>query len=267
MSISASSKFRDLLFLTRKYVGTILQFPCPEIVEMIKEAGYDYIIIDNEHSCATQEQTMQMLRAAEAVGIPAMLRIPSIEENIVKRALDMGFTAIRVPTVSSVEDALRLIQYAKFPPEGTRGACPFVRANRFGGMDRVTFYERSNQDLVIAVNIEGEEGIQNMEGIISLDGIDIINVGRVDLSVALGVPGQINHSRVEEEVRRVSELCVKYGKCSGTYIERPEQAADYMDCPGITHFLTKPPENILIDGYRAFFQQIMEHCEPKYHNQ
>jgi len=260
--MSAPRKFRDLLFLPRKFVGTILQFPCPEIVEMIKEAGYDYIIIDNEHSYATQEQTLQMLRAAECVGIPAMLRIPHIEENIVKTALDMGFSAIRAPTVSSVEDALCLIQYAKFPPDGKRGACPFVRANRFGGMDKAAFYEKANRDLVLAVNIEGEEGVRNMEEIIRLDGIDIINVGRVDLSVALGVPGQTNHPLVEQEVRRVSALCVKYGKYSGTYIERPEQAADYRDCPGITHFLTKTPESVLIDGYRTFFQQVTEHCKP-----
>jgi len=250
--------FRDLLTLDRKFVGTILQFPCPEIVEMLGQAGYDYIIIDNEHSYATREQTLQMLRAAENAGIAAMVRIPDVEEDAVKKVLDMGFTAIRVPGVSTPDEAKRIVGYAKFAPEGERGACPYVRANGFGGEDPVAFYKTANERLVIAVNIEGEQGVRNMEEIIRTDGIDIINVGRMDLSVAMGVPGQTRHPLVEDAVRQVSQMCAKYGKCSGAFIEHPEQAADYRSLPGITHFLTRPPESILIEGYRELYKKIME---------
>lgn len=248
--------FRDLLTSGRKFVGTILQYYSPEIIEIIAAAGYDYIIIDNEHSCATYEQTLNMLRTADSVGLPAMIRIPEITEDKIKKALDMGFSAIRIPTVSTVEEAKEIIRFAKFPPEGERGACPFVRANSYGAGGNKDYYARSNRDLVVAINIEGPEGIKNMEEIIALDGIDIINVGRVDLSVSLGVPGQVTHPMVEKVIRDVSDLCIKYGKCSGTYIERPEQAADYKDYQGITHFLTKTPESILLDAYHDFYQKV-----------
>lgn len=250
--------FRALLTSGKKFAGTILQFYSPETIEILAAAGYDYVIIDNEHSCATYEQTLTMLRTADSVGIPAMIRIPEINEDKIKKALDMGFSAIRIPTVSTVEQARQIIKYAKFPPIGERGACPFVRANSYGAGGGKEYYSRANQELVIAVNIEGVDGVRNMEEIIALDGIDIINVGRVDLSVALGVPGQTSHPLVEKAIRDVSDLCIKYGKCSGTYIERPEQAADYKDCAGITHFLTKTPEVILLEGYRAFHECVMK---------
>ena len=147
--------FRDLLNENRKFMGTILQFPCPEIVEILKEAGSDYIIIDNEHSFATTAQTVAMLRAAQSVDLPAMVRVPKIDEDVIKKVLDMGFDAIRVPTVSTAEQARQIVRFAKFAPEGDRGACPFVRANDFGGRDQTAYYENANKQLVIAVNIEG----------------------------------------------------------------------------------------------------------------
>lgn len=250
--------FRDLLKSERKFVGTILQFYSPECIEILAAAGYDYIIIDNEHSCATMEQTVNMLRTADSVGIAAMIRIPEIQEDRIKKALDMGFSAIRIPTVSTEEQAREIVKYAKFPPIGERGACPFVRANEYGAGGGKEYYSRANEELVIAVNIEGAEGVKNMEKIIAVDGIDIINVGRVDLSVSLGVPGQTSHPLVEKAVRDVSDLCMKYGKCSGTYIDGPEQSADYQDCPGITHFLTKTPEVILLEEYRKFYQGVLK---------
>lgn len=253
--------FRQLLNSGRKFAGTILQFYSPEIIEILKAAGCDYVIIDNEHSCATWEQTLAMLRAADSAGIPSMIRIPEINEDKIKKALDMGFRAIRLPTVSTAEQAKTIIRYAKFPPLGERGACPYVRANSYGAGDSKKYYTESNGEIVIAVNIEGVEGVKNMEEIIALDGIDIINVGRVDLSVALGVPGQVSHPLVEKAIRSVSDLCLKYGKCSGTYIDRPEQAGEYKNFGGITHFLIKPPESVLLDGYRIFHSGVMRSLE------
>lgn len=252
--------FRSLLESKEKFMGTILQFYCPEIVEITKAAGCDYIIIDNEHSSATNEQTLSMLRAADSVGLPAMIRIPEINEDKIKKALDMGFSAIRIPTVSSAAEARKIVSYAKYAPLGIRGACPFVRANQFGAGGGKDYYDCANREVVIAVNIEGPEGVRNMEEIISVEGIDIVNVGRVDLSVALGVPGQVTHPLVEQAIKDVSDLCIKYGKCSGTYIEKPEQAANYKELKGITHFLVKPPESVLLDGYRNFCRIVHENC-------
>lgn len=252
--------FRSLLNSKEKFMGTILQFYSPEIVEITKAAGCDYIIIDNEHSNATNEQTLAMLRAADCVGLPAMIRIPEINEDRIKKALDMGFSAIRIPTVSTAEEAEQIVSFARYAPQGIRGACPFVRANQYGAGGTKDYYERANRELVIAVNIEGPEGVSNMEDIIRVDGIDIVNVGRVDLSVAMGVPGQVTHPLVEQAIRSVSDLCLKYGKSSGTYVECPEQTADYKDMKGITHFLIKPPESVLLDGYREFCQKARLVC-------
>ena len=253
--------FRDLLESKEKYFGTILQFPCPEMIEILAASGSRYVIIDNEHSQATYEQTLTMLRTADSVGLPAMIRLPEISEDAIKKALDMGFSALRLPTVSSAEEVKRLVSYAKFAPEGIRGACPYVRANKYGAGNKQEFYRKANEELVIAVNIEGPEGIANMESIIRQDGIDIINVGRADLAVALGFPGEITHPKVEKAVRDVANLAYKYKKCSGAFIRAPEDAASYADCPGITHFLVLPPEELLISEYRKIFEGIVKSIE------
>ena len=255
--------FRSLIESNQKFVGTILQIPCPELIEIAAATGCQYIIVDNEHSPATYEQTLAMLRTADSVGLATMVRIPEVTEDSIKKVLDMGFSAIRVPTVSTAEEARQIVRYAKYPPAGERGACPFVRANRFGAVDGATCYEQANRETVIAVNIEGPEGLRNMEEIIAVPGIDVINVGRVDLSVSLGVPGQTRHPLVEKAIRDVGALAHKYGKCSGTAADTPEQAAEYRDCPGITHFLCPIPEQVLVAGYRRIFDPIREAVNEK----
>ena len=171
----------------------------------------------------------------------------------------MGFDAIRVPTVSTAEQARQIVRFAKFAPEGDRGACPFVRANDFGGRDQTAYYENANKQLVIAANIEGEEGVKHMEEINRHPGHRHCECGPGGSLCGLRLcPGQTRHPLVEQAVRRVSELCLQYGKCSGTYIEKPEDAAKYKDCPGITHFLTVTPESVLIRGYRQLYSAVRE---------
>jgi 2-keto-3-deoxy-L-rhamnonate aldolase RhmA len=249
-------KFKDLLSLKRKIVGTMIQIPSPEIVEMTGRAGFDYIGIDNEHCYATYEQTLAMLRAAECSGIPSFARVHEVSEDAIKKVLDMGFTALEAPHVSNAKIASDIVRYAKFAPEGGRSGCPYVRANGYGWDDKIAYYKNSNEGLVILALIEDQEGIDNLEEIIKTPGIDILLVGRSDLSLALGVPGEKYHPKVEEAIRKLADLCLKYGKTSGTFIEKPEQLKDYADCAGISVFQAPSPETFLVGAFRSFRNEL-----------
>lgn len=220
--------WKDLLRGERKIYQHMLQQPWPEFIEMMKLGGMDAVSVDNEHGQFTCEQLLSMLRTAEACDLPAILRISEINEIEIKKALDMGWHAIMVPDIKTVDDAQRVLSYARYRPAGTRGACPFVRGNDYG-MGGPDCYERANESLCIWLLLEGTEAIQNMEEIMKLDGFDIISVGPWDLSVALGVPGEVNHPKVLEAKENVVKLAEKYKKYTSVGISKPADVLKYKD--------------------------------------
>ena len=252
--------FRDILDRDGPIVGAFLQWYSPELVEIMADAGYDYVILDMEHGQMTEEQISVLIRTAEAAGIAPQVRIPEVREDLVKHMLDMGATSLKLPGINSAAQARELVKYAKFPPLGERGACPYVRANHWGSGDKTAYYEKANRETTLAVIVESPEGIADIENIIRVEGIDVIGVGKVDLAVAMGIPGQTDHPRVQEALRHVSETCAKYGKFCGTSPNTPEDVVRFKDIPGMKYFNTPAPQVQFYeifrrwsDGIRAFF--------------
>ncbi len=220
--------WKDLLNGDRKIYQHLLQQPWPEFIEMMKLGGLDAVSVDNEHGQFTHEQLLMMLRTAEACDLPAMIRIPEINELEIKKVLDMGWHAIMVPDIQTVDDVARVLSYSRYRPIGTRGACPFVRSNDYG-MGGKECYQRANDSLCIWLLLEGVEAINNMEEIMKLDGFDIVSVGPWDLSVALGVPGEVNHPKVLEAKQQLISLAEKYGKYTSMGMMKPEAVLKYKN--------------------------------------
>jgi 2-keto-3-deoxy-L-rhamnonate aldolase RhmA len=250
--------FRDLLQPGRKIFGAMIMTPCQEFIEILAWSGFDYVVIDQEHSPATYEQTMHMIRTADSVGLACMIRVPEIGEDPIKKALDMGATGLKIPTVTSVEEAREAVRHAKYPPQGTRGACPYVRANRFGAQDdNRSFYKQENERIFLSMNIEGPQAVKNVRDILAVDGVDAVSVGRMDLSVLLGIPGEVNHPAVKQAVMEVAEAAHKAGKSCGAFIDSgAEDLAQFADAPAMNHFLIPLPEEILYRGYKALREDI-----------
>ena len=194
-----------------KFIGTYLMAGSSFVVECMKMAGFDFLILDLEHERMTLSEIMPMIYTCEACGMATVVRVPGVEEEYIKKALDMGASCIKVPDVKTAEDARKIVEWAKYPPQGHRGACPFVRGNGYGS-NRKGCWERANQETVISALIEGPEGIQNMNDIIAVEGIDHISVGQVDLSVTLGVAGNVFDEKVIKAVLDVADTCLKCGK-------------------------------------------------------
>ena len=117
--------FHSLLEGGRRPVGTILQIPSEELVEILGYAGMDYIVLDMEHCPMSSAKIVSMIRAAEAVGIVPLVRVPYVEdEDSIKKALDAGAAGLLIPNISTPEQARLAVQYARFAPIGNRGACP-----------------------------------------------------------------------------------------------------------------------------------------------
>lgn len=249
--------FRELLESGRKFTGCFMQYPSIEIIEILGYCGLDYIIIDLEHGSITDSAVQNMIRGAENVGMAAVIRISKIEESIIKKTLDMGASGIVVPNVKSADDARKIVKYAKYYPEGRRGACPYIRANRYGINDAFKYYEHSNGNTTIAILLEDMLGLNELEEITKVSGIDVISVGNVDLSVSMGLWGQPMHPDIMEQVKRVAEIAHSQGKYSDAFIFDPNKDFDIIaDWKGISYYCLPSPEAFIINGYKKLLKEI-----------
>lgn len=248
--------FRDLLEQKRKFIGTYIMFPCDTELEIMKYAGVDFVIFDLEHERLTFTDIMPMIRTCEAVGLATMIRVPGLDEQAIKKALDMGTSAIKIPGVETAEQARQAVSFCKYPPDGVRGACPFVRGNQYATGDRTACYAKANREVVVSVIIEGIEGVKNMEEIIAVPGIDCVSVGNVDLSVALGVPGQVFHPSVMQAVLDVADLCEKYGKSCSAQVVDGADAKRFQGHAGVSHYHTDLPTAMLFKAYKGLCDEL-----------
>lgn len=214
--------FRSLIDSKVPFIGAFNQLASIELAEMMAYSGFDFILIDMEHSLIDQSTAVHMLRAVEGAGAATMIRLPEVNEDLIKRALDMGAGGIMVCGVRSYEDALDAVKFAKFKPLGERGACPAVRANRYGLANHTGYYAKQNEETVVFVALEGPDVIKDIDRIAAIEGIDILGVGPVDLSVALGVPGQLNSPQVLEAITEVKRKANSNGKMYASFSEQIE---------------------------------------------
>lgn len=200
--------------------------PSVEVVELIALAGFDGVLLDVEHGAHGSEALGPLILAARARDIYPIVRVRSSDPTGIAAALDAGAAGVIVPQIGSAAEAGRAVRAARFAPEGNRGANPFVRAADYSG--RAEWFAEANRDVAVFVMIEGAGGIAEMDQIASTPALDGIFIGPMDLSHALGVPGQTTHAIVGDAIQRVVEACAKVGVTSGIYAGTPEIAKRWM---------------------------------------
>ncbi len=161
----------------------------PTVVELIALAGFDSVLIDLEHDAIDMDLAQRMIVAADLSGIAALVRVPEGDWASAQRLLDAGASGIQVahtPTRAKAEEAVAAVRY---PPLGHRGASPGSRAARFGTVPWPEHMRTSNEEVLLNVMVEDAEGLANLEGIASVEGVDVIVVGIQDLAGSLGITG------------------------------------------------------------------------------
>jgi len=220
--------FKELFQTRRHTLGTFIQLPCPELVEIFGTAGYDFILIDNEHTGIDISSSVGMVRAAEAVDTCVLIRTADASETRIKKALDTGAAGILVPGVTGVQMTRDIVYFAKYAPDGMRGACPGVRANFFGKGD-VSYYAKANREIAVTIQVEGKEAFEEIDGILDVKGLDAILLGPVDLSMALGVPGHVDHPIVIQAMKDMVKKANDKGVKCGTFAMDKKNASMWFD--------------------------------------
>jgi 2-keto-3-deoxy-L-rhamnonate aldolase RhmA len=187
----------------------------PNIAYLLAQAGFEFLIVDNEHGTYSSEAVSSIIAAARGGGIAVIVRVPEIRREAILKPLDSGAAGLLVPQVDTPEQAREIVRHAKYPPEGRRGAALRRAHSLYAEVDAAEYLARANEDTLLAVQAETPEAIENAERIAAVEGIDCLFAGPFDLSVALGIPGQLQHPREIAAIEAMLEACRKHGKAGG----------------------------------------------------
>ena len=211
-----NGNFKEMLHSGQRLYGCFLQLPSLEIAEIYSRAGFDFLIVDNEHSVMDVPFSLNMIRAIAAAGGQSLIRTPDCEETTIKKTLDTGVAGIVLPGISGLAMMREAMRFAKYAPLGNRGACPCVRANKYGERD-ASFYNWANHETAIIAQIEGQSALDELEPILAVEGLDGIIMGPVDLSMSLGVPGELNHPKVERALQDILAIAKAQNVATGIF--------------------------------------------------
>lgn len=215
-------------------IGSYVTFPSPDIVELLAHAGMDYVIIDMQHSSPDWQTLAHMIRAADAGGTAPLVRVHSRDPEMLLKVLELGAEGINLPVVRNAAEVREAIDAIHYPPLGHRSACGHTRAGGYNSR-RADFPEhvrRQHERVNLWVALEDPESIRQIGDIAALrPGPDVIGVGRGDLAVTLGLPGQVSHPDViaacEAAIADVRDH--SGGACaSSTMIQRPEDIEPWL---------------------------------------
>lgn len=219
--------FKERLQRGDRMFGPFLNMNYPAVVEIAGLAGFDFAIIDNEHGEISLEGTVDLIRAAKLANIPAIVRVYEGNPELIDKALDLGADGVQIPNVGSKEAAEIAVKAAKFSPEGNRGCNRFVRAAQYGGMPKENFFGKSNEKTVVVLQVEGQDGVAAVPEILTVKGLDVLFVGPYDLSASLGVPGQVEHPKVIEQMNQILKQANELGVAIGYFVDDVQKAVEW----------------------------------------
>lgn len=219
--------FRQLLQAAGQHtpIGTWIMSASPIVAEAVGHAGFDWGVIDMEHSPLDVMQVAQMLQALSATKLVPVVRVPWNDPVMVKRVLDAGATTVLFPFVQTPEEARRAVASTRYPPEGNRGLAGMSRATKFG--TTANYARTANDAMSVIVQLETPEAVRSLESIAAVPGVDAIFLGPGDLSAAMGHVGQSTHPDVMELMGRAAQRGRAIGKPVGTVGGTPEVVAQY----------------------------------------
>jgi 2-dehydro-3-deoxyglucarate aldolase len=197
-------------------IGSWIMMGHPMSIEVLALAGFEWLVIDIEHTPIDLETVQSLIRTIQASDMKALVRVSKNEEVIIKRVLDMGADGIVVPMVNSKEDAKQAVNYAKYPPIGKRGVGLF-RATRYG-MKFEEYKKWVDDELVIIAQIEHIDAVNNIDEILQVEGIDGTIIGPYDLSGSMGYPGEFEREDVKDAVQKVLDRCKAFNIPSGFHV-------------------------------------------------
>jgi 2-keto-3-deoxy-L-rhamnonate aldolase RhmA len=236
----------------RPMAGTLLSIGAPQVAEIIASSGFDWVLIDMEHTALSLESVQNALQVM-GDRILKIVRVPGNDELWIKRVLDTGCDGILVPMVNTATDAAKVVQYSKYPLAGRRSV-GLSRAHSYGpGFS--DYVANANKELVVMIQIEHKDAVSNIDEILAVGGIDSYFIGPYDLSASMGLTGQLSHPDVVSSISLIIEKCRTAGKPWGIFGMTPEVLVPRIG-QGCTFALCGVDAAILSESYAGLLKTL-----------
>jgi 4-hydroxy-2-oxoheptanedioate aldolase len=192
--------------------GVLLDILSPDLLEVFALAGYQTVMFEGEHHALDENLYVSLIRVAEMYDMTPTIRFRTIQPGPIARLLDIGIQGITATHIHSAEDLKNLIRCAKYPPEGERGFGRFSRLNKWGMADEAEAIKAGNDALWLGGLVEDMEGVEHLDEILAVEGIDSIGIGASDLTASMGHPGDYDHPEVVKVMDRIGESMKRAGR-------------------------------------------------------
>jgi len=226
-----ANTFKRALKANKLQIGLWSSLSSHYAVELVAGSGFDWILLDTEHSPNDLESVLQQLQAAAPYPTHPVVRVPWNDMVTIKRYLDIGAQSLLIPYVQNADEAKAAVAYTRYPPAGVRGVAGATRATRFG---RVKDYaKRAHEEICVLVQVETQTALDSLEKIAAVDGVDGVFIGPADLHASLGYAGETNNPKVmpiiDDAIRRIR----KAGKAPGILTGVEADARRWIECGGL----------------------------------
>jgi 2-dehydro-3-deoxyglucarate aldolase/4-hydroxy-2-oxoheptanedioate aldolase len=224
------NRFKRLLTAGQRAAGTmVFEFNTPGIARVLDATGVDFVVFDMEHSGFEIGDIRTVLAGARGTSFTPMVRVPTGTSHFLARVLDVGAQGVMVPMVESREHAEAIVHACKYVPDGSRGAAFGVAHDDFRAGPVVDTMVQANAEGAIILQIETVRGVDNVEAIAAVPGVDVLWIGHFDLTQSLGIPGQFDHPHFVEAVATVVAAARRHGRALGVMVSDPAAGQIWLE--------------------------------------
>jgi 4-hydroxy-2-oxoheptanedioate aldolase len=220
--------FKAALKAGKPQIGLWCSIPSNYTAELLAGAGFDWLLLDTEHTPIDIETVITQLQAVAPYPTTPIVRVPWNDRVTIKRYLDIGIQTLLIPQVDTVEEAKAAVAHARFPDAGVRGVAGSTRASRFGRVKN--YHVNAHHEICTLIQVESREALSHIEALAAIDGIDGIFIGPADLHASLGYLGERAHKDIMPVIDDALARIAKTGKAAGILTDSEENARRWLKC-------------------------------------
>ena len=251
------NKLKEKLKQGKPCIGVWHEIGHPDIAEIQAMTGWEFMLYDMEHSPISLQSVQNMIQVADRYGPTPMIRVAGNDPILIKKALDIGAHGLIVPMVNSEQDAVQAVRASRYPLAGIRGFGP-RRASGYGTKGEDYFERFAKEEILLFIQVETQKALDNLDAILSVEGIDGVFVGPNDLSISLGIKQQYDNPKFKNAVQSILQKCSQrklIPACDGGGSIETLKARLEM---GFLFLPFTSDTDIFVDGTQGLFTQIKE---------
>ena len=214
--MNITNKLKEKLKDGKTVIGTWSSLSSPNVINVLGTTTLDFVVIDMEHGSMSYETVENMVRSAEASEISPIIRVWNDDEQTILRALETDAQSIMIPHIRTAKQAEKVAKSCKYYPDGNRGLSPYTRIHNFTHQNIDASLQQANQETLVGILVEGKKGLNNLSEIVTVKGIDLIYLGLFDICQSVGLPGQLLHPNVVDQIKRCQNLIQSHNIAPGS---------------------------------------------------